>query len=100
LTYLYSPPDHDLPEGITREQLRQYEADFYALKKTIHRHVPAGKSKPNPDVRRQIMNEIGVEPSRCVYIGDNLFKDVTMAQSAAVIDVYASYGTGHREAEK
>ena len=96
MTYLYSPPDHDLPEGMTLDQVRQYEADFYALKKTIHGHTPAGELKPNPDILRQISKEIGVEPSHCIYIGDNLFKDVTMAQSAGIIDVYASYGTAHR----
>ena len=100
LTHIYSPPDHELPEGITKEQLRQFDADFYALKKTIHRHTPPSKSKPNPEILRQIMNEIGVDPSHCIYIGDNLFKDVTMAQSAGVVDVYASYGTSHRGEEK
>jgi len=100
ITHLYSPPDHELPEGVTKEQLRQYEADFYALKRTIHRHTPPKKSKPNPEILRQIMHEIGVDPAHCIYIGDNLFKDVSMAQAAGVVDVYASYGTGHREEEE
>jgi hypothetical protein len=38
------------------------------------------------------MRQVGAEPSETIYVGDNLMKDMLMAQAAKVIDVYAKYG--------
>lgn len=96
LDYLYSPADHDLPTGLTPEQIRLYPAESYRLKQTVHRYIPPGELKPNPDVLRDIIKQLDADPTDCVYVGDSLFKDVAMAQDAGVTDVYAEYGTGHR----
>lgn len=96
LDYLYSPADHDLPAGLTQEQIRLYPAESYRLRKTVHRHTPPGELKPNPDVLLDIIQQLDRNPSDSVYVGDSLFKDVAMAQDAGVTDVYAEYGAGHR----
>ena len=43
LDYLYSPPDHDLPPGMTPEQVRKYPAAHYKLKRTKHNYTPKGE---------------------------------------------------------
>ena len=46
-----------------------------------------------------IIDEVGGLPSETLYVGDNLWKDVQMAQEAGVIDVHAAYGTAHTKEE-
>lgn len=99
LDYLYSPPDHELPQGLTSEQIRKYPAGYYDLVQTKHRHTPKGELKPNPDILLQIISDIGAKPEECVYVGDSLMKDIAMARDASVIGVHAEYGRAqHREA--
>jgi len=97
--YLYSPRDHDLPEGLTREQIRRYSPEHYELRRTIHRHTPPEKRKPSPEILLSIIRQIGARPEDVIYIGDKLFKDVYMAQAAGVTDVYAKYGEAHEREE-
>lgn len=90
--YLYSPADHDFPIGMSAEQVRQYPAEYYVMAVTEHRHTPRGELKPNPQVLRDVLAEVGAHPDDAVYVGDSLLKDVSMAQDAAVLDVHAAYG--------
>jgi phosphoglycolate phosphatase-like HAD superfamily hydrolase len=92
LDFLYSPPDHDLPRGLTPAQIRRYPAGNYVLRKTQHRHTPSGELKPNPEILQRIIHEVGGLRERAVYVGDSLMKDVAMAQDAGVTDVWAQYG--------
>jgi FMN phosphatase YigB (HAD superfamily) len=92
LDYLYSPEDHDIPEGVTRDDLRHYPPDEYRLIHTEHRHTPKGVLKPSPEVLIDIASEVGAKTSETLYVGDNLLKDVSMAQIAKIMDVFAKYG--------
>ena len=96
---LYSPPDHDLPPGMTREQARQFPAWHYQFKQTVHRHTPTGELKPNPGILRQIVADTNSGHGSAVYVGDSLTKDVVMAQRAKVSDVWAAYGSAHTRPE-
>ncbi|MCQ2740236.1 MAG: HAD family hydrolase [bacterium] len=49
--------------------------------------------KPCPENLLKIIDEIGVNKEDCVYCGDNMFKDVAMAKSAGVDDIFAKYGS-------
>jgi phosphoglycolate phosphatase len=69
------------------------------LKSTKHEYTPAGELKPNPKLLLDIIENVGADPNQCVYVGDNLWKDVQMAQDAAVTDVHAEYGTAHTRDE-
>jgi len=89
---IFSPQDHDTPKNMSESQQRKYPAQHYELKFTKHSFTPRGSLKPDPDVLREIVRTVGAEPNDCVYIGDSLPKDVRMAQSAGVIDVFAEYG--------
>lgn len=98
IQYLYSSPDHDFPEDAPPELMRQHADEHYALKETEHRHVARGVLKPNAEVLRQIMTDVGAAPESTAYVGDNIMKDVAMAKQAGVIDVLAGYGAAqHRD---
>jgi phosphoglycolate phosphatase len=92
LDYLYSLPDHALPEGTTPSQIRRYPPEHYRLRRTVHRHTREGAWKPDASVLLEILRDVGAEPGLAVYVGDSLVKDVAMAQAASVVDVFARYG--------
>ena len=92
LDYLYSLPDHALPEGTTPSQIRRYPPEHYRLRRTVHRHTREGAWKPDASVLLEILRDVGADPARAVYVGDSLVKDVAMAQAASVVDVFARYG--------
>lgn len=95
--FLYSPPDHVLPDQNLRN-IRKYPEENYVLKKTVHRHTPEGEIKPNPHILSSILEDIGVTPEEAVYVGDSPMKDIAMAQRAGVLDGLAAYGAAqHRE---
>lgn len=59
--FLYSPPDHVLPDQ-NLGNIRKYPIENYVLKKTVHRHTPEGEVKPNPHILSSILEDIGVTP--------------------------------------
>jgi phosphoglycolate phosphatase-like HAD superfamily hydrolase len=93
LDYIYYPVDHGLPPGVSREQIRMYPDDHYQLRRTVTRNTPKGELKPSKRVLIGILEEVGAVPGEAAYVGDSLFKDIVMAQSAGVSDVWAKYGT-------
>ncbi len=92
LQYLYSPPDHDLPAGLTPEQVRRHPPEHYEFKHTVHHHTPRGELKPNPRLLLDILGDFGASPGQAVYVGDSPMKDIAMAQDAGTTDVLALYG--------
>ncbi len=92
LDYLYSPEDHDIPEGVSLEELRQYDDSAYVLALTRHFHTPAGAKKPSPEVLKSILADVNAVPASTVYVGDSRMKDIAMAQSVGALDVWAKYG--------
>ncbi|MBR1223018.1 HAD family hydrolase [Bradyrhizobium sp. U87765 SZCCT0131] len=96
---LFSPMDHEIPNGVSIEKLRRHPDEFYQLQVTEVRHTPPGELKPNPRVLLDIIKEIGAKTERCVYVGDSLFKDVAMARDVGLLDVHAQYGESQRRPE-
>lgn len=96
---LYSAPDHDLPAGLTLEDVRTLPKEEYGLKETIHEHVPRGAIKPNVKILHSILADCGREPAEAVYVGDSLMKDIAMAQGAGVLDAHAAYGEPQKRPE-
>lgn len=92
LDYLYCPRDHAVPRGLTRREVRRYPDAYYELKHTLQTWTPKGVMKPNKQVLLNIVKEVDADPSETIYVGDNLMKDMLMAQAAKIIDVYAKYG--------
>lgn len=100
LDYLYSPGDHDLPQGLSREDLRHYPPEEYRLVHTEHRHTPRGVLKPSPEVLLDIVKQVGARAFETIYVGDNLLKDVSMARAAKITDVFAKYGEAKDRADQ
>lgn len=98
IDFLYSPPDHDLPTSPA--SIRRYEASNYELKHTLHRFTPKGEAKPNPHILATIVAELGFTRKDVIYVGDNLLKNVFMAQEAGIVDVYAAYGAAQNRKEQ
>jgi FMN phosphatase YigB (HAD superfamily) len=98
LDFLHSPADHNMPEGVTRESIRRYPPEAYDLRVTQHHHTPEGAYKPNPDILRKIISDVGADQHGVIYIGDSEMKDIAMAKDAGVTDVFAAYGAvQHKE---
>jgi phosphoglycolate phosphatase-like HAD superfamily hydrolase len=100
LDYLYSPPDHDLPPGVT--PYAPWMTDFVvdpSLCRTVQRHTPRGEVKPNPKILLEIVQDVGAPPYEVLYVGDSLLKDISMANDAKVANAWAKYGIGSGRAE-
>lgn len=94
---LYSAPDHDLPEGVSFDDIRYRTKP--QLTSTEHRPVPRGALKPNAAILTSIIADCGRAPSNVVYVGDSLMKDVAMAQEVGALDVWAQYGVATERPE-
>ncbi|MES3004284.1 MAG: HAD family hydrolase [Pseudomonadota bacterium] len=97
IEYLYSPEDHAMSEEALNRRL--YDSASYNLKHTVQRFTPQGELKPNPHILLQIISDLGASPDEVVYVGDNILKDVGMAQEAGVADVHALYGASQHKPE-
>jgi putative hydrolase of the HAD superfamily len=58
------------------------EDGFNPYFKTVVLSSVFGKRKPDPAIYLEAARQAGVKPSNCVYIGDNLKRDVTGTRSA------------------
>lgn len=96
---IYVQNEHDLPEDVEVEKIRKYAPEAYELQSTVLRETPRGEEKPNPGILQAIVSEVGADPSKTAYLGDNKSKDVLMAQQAGVVDVHANYGESHEKEE-
>ena len=99
IDYLYSPADHNLPNGRTPEQIRMYPPEHYQLEHVVQRYTPSGELKPNPEILAQIISDSDGRKEDTIYVGDSLMKDMVMAQSAGVADVHAKYGEAQSRPE-
>jgi FMN phosphatase YigB (HAD superfamily) len=99
LDYVFCPEDHVLPEGLSAEDLRQYPAAHYELRYSRQDFTPRGSKKPDTKVLNAIVSDLGLNKTDCVYVGDNLMKDVAMALDCGIEDVWAKYGQAHKRAE-
>ena len=99
LNYVFCPADHVLPEGLSPEAIRKYPAEHYALKYSEQDFTPKGSKKPDKEVLNAITSDLGLNKEDCVYVGDNLTKDVAMALDCSVEDVWAKYGQAHKRPE-
>jgi phosphoglycolate phosphatase-like HAD superfamily hydrolase len=61
--------------------------------------TPKGSKKPDKNVLEAIIGDLGLQKIECVYVGDNLFKDIAMAIDCGVDGVWAKYGQAHKRPE-
>lgn len=96
---LFSPADHVLPKGIDINSIRKYSAESYKLKRTVHKYTPKGQFKPNVEILKAILADIGLSVEDCVYVGDSRHKDIAMAEDAGIDHAWAKYGIAQKRPE-
>ncbi len=53
--------------------------------------------KPNPKLIGRILNDLSLQEKDVFYVGDSLFKDISMANASNIRSVWAKYGTSHKK---
>ena len=87
--------DHGVPRGINESDVRYYyysDPKIYETNITYIKEYTFNLKKPSTKVLIAVLNELNIKTKEVIYIGDSLHKDVFMAQSCGVYDVYAKYG--------
>ncbi len=54
--------------------------------------LPREERKPNPKLLLDICSKEGVKPNEALYVGDSVPKDISMANKAGLVSVWAKYG--------
>ncbi len=95
LEAIYAIVPYPLPpkDRIERGILEKLEAGFYDPSPFDVVELPLYAIKPSPDGLQRILARFGVKPREAALIGDNLKKDVGLAQSTGLLDIWARYGT-------
>ena len=94
---LWAQSDHEFPSELGRDELREVTGIGGGThSRRLDRDIAARDLKPEPRIVREIMDAAGADPGETLYIGDNLSKDVLVAQRVGAIDVYAAYGQAHQ----
>jgi len=57
------------------------------------RRLSSSARKPDPAAVQQILRDISIDAGRCLYVGDSLAKDITMAKHVGMLAAWARYGT-------
>lgn len=65
----------EIPDWLVEDQLESYFKTVVLSSKVTVR-------KPNPEIYLMAAHNVGVEPEKCVYVGDNPIRDVEGAQLA------------------
>ncbi len=89
---LFSPDDHSIPDHIDLATHRTKDDSSYILENARHITLGPDMIKPAPNILLNIIWEFGAAVTDTAYVGDSLPKDIQMAQTAGVIDVFAKYG--------
>jgi FMN phosphatase YigB (HAD superfamily) len=89
---LYALPGYALPERVDPEIRRREEAGHYRSRTRVV-ELPRDAEKPSPDGLRRILADLGIDGAEAVYVGDNLAKDMAVAEACGALGVWAEYGT-------
>lgn len=89
LDYVIARPNH--PNDGDLSQIRRYEEDRYRAN-VVPLPTPDGLRKPNPELLLWVLDMFKASPAEALVVGDNLVRDVSMAQGAGIADCWAAYG--------
>ena len=90
---LYTLPGYPLPEHVDPEIRRRDAAGHYRSKVPKVEELPHAAEKPSPDGLRRILEDFRLEPDQVLLVGDNVKKDMPVAQACGALGVWAEYGT-------
>jgi phosphoglycolate phosphatase-like HAD superfamily hydrolase len=88
-------PDHELPPGLTYEDVRFYEdASRYQTIIPLTVRPPDEVRKPDPRFLQGLLAQLSVFPEEVLYVGDSLTKDILLARRIGAFDALARFGRG------
>jgi len=82
--------EHD-PDEV--KEIRRFAAERYEAKLERELILPEGLRKPDRRVLDWLLEQLDMNPTEALYVGDSLIKDIPMAKAAGVYDCWAIYGT-------
>jgi len=83
---------YDVPDYAPRDVLEKLEAGKYESRISLE-SFDLSDAKPNPKTLRLILREFQLSPENVYLVGDSLWKDIGLAQSVGVHDIWARYAT-------
>jgi phosphoglycolate phosphatase len=89
---LYTLPGYKLPDNVAGEIRRREEAGHYRAKTRVV-ELAREQEKPNPGGLRSILEDLGMKGGEVAYVGDNLRKDMPVAEACGALGIWAEYGT-------
>jgi phosphoglycolate phosphatase len=89
---LYTLPGYPLPENVDPEIRRKEEAGHYRSRTPVI-ELPHAAEKPSPDGLARVLSDFGLAGGEVLYVGDNVKKDMPVADACGAVGVWAEYGT-------
>ena len=89
---LYTLPGYPLPEHVDPRIRRRQAAGHYRSRTRVV-ELPREAEKPSPAGLRRVLADFGLAGADVVYVGDNLAKDMPVAEACGTLGVWAEYGT-------
>ena len=89
---LYTLPGYPLPENVDPEIRRKEEAGHYRSKMPVV-ELPHEAEKPSSAGLERILEDFGLSGREVLYVGDNVKKDMPVAEACGASGVWAEYGT-------
>jgi FMN phosphatase YigB (HAD superfamily) len=89
---IYTLPGYPLPDHVDPEIRRREAAGHYASRAPVI-ELPAEHEKPSPAGLARVLADLALEGSSVLYVGDNVKKDMPVAEANGALGVWAEYGT-------
>lgn len=89
---LYTLPGYPLPEHVD-SRIRRKEAEGHYRARTRVVELPREAEKPSPVGLLRILADLGLAGAEVLVVGDNLRKDMGVAEACGAVGVWAEYGT-------
>jgi len=89
---VYTLPAYPLPDHVDPEIRRKEEAGHYRAGVPVT-ELPPDHEKPSPAGLKRILADLGLKGEQVLYVGDNVKKDMPVAEACGALGVWAEYGT-------
>jgi phosphoglycolate phosphatase len=89
---LYTLPGYALPDNVDPEIRRRQAAGHYVARAPVV-ELPLDFEKPSPAGLARILADLGLAGPEVLYVGDNVKKDMPVAEACGALGVWAEYGT-------
>jgi phosphoglycolate phosphatase len=89
---IYTLPGYPLPENVDPEIRRKEEAGHYRSRTPVV-ELPHDAEKPSASGLARILRDFDLPGTEVVYVGDNVKKDMPLAEACGALGVWAEYGT-------